>query len=309
MLSLEEVLEEQRALDRLCADRTLETVELFEWNAFYGHAAILKAITGLPVDRPLFVTLPHGVTFLGRPNAAELHANIGTAYSYQREYDEALSIGGARMVIRGAAPFTYLPHLLGPAPAHRSGVLYFPSHSTRYTTVEAGYDRLAEMLCALPAHLGPVRVCCYYMDVLRGHHRPFLERGIPVYSAGHQYDPLFLVRLWHLMSMHRHVMSNAHGTHLAYAMFAGCSFTFLDTPDARYVAAPGYEDWVITAPPAFKTLHDQLFADGRTCDDVASRAAAVDLIGAARQLPPERLRQLLVAADRREQLRRSAGVV
>lgn len=303
MLTRDDVLREQQALDRLCEDRTLDTIELFEWNAFYGHAAILKQAAGLPADRPLFVTLPHGVTYSGYPNAAETSARIATAYSYQREYDSALSHNGTRAVIRGSSPFTYVRHLVEAPPTRRDGVLYFPSHSTRFTTAEAEYDQIADALLRLPAHLGPVRVCCYYMDVLRGHHLPFLERGLPVVSAGHQYDPLFLVRLWHLLTMHRHVYSNAHGTHLPYALFSGCSFTFLSAGAVRTHAQPGYEDWYVATPPAYRVMFDRLFPEGMMRDDAAARDTAVDLIGAARELSRDHLRSYLLMAERRELLR------
>jgi hypothetical protein len=299
MLTREQVLHEQRDLARLCADRPVPTVELFEWNAFYGHAAVLKAAAGLPADRPLHLTLPHGVTFLGRPNAAEAGAPIATAYSYQREYDEALSRDGTRAVIRSAAPLCYVRDIVGAPPASREGVLYFPSHSTRFSTADAEYDRIAEMLLGLPSHLGPVRVCCYYMDILRGHHQPFLDRGIPVYSAGHQYDPLFLVRLWQLLRMHRHVYSNARSTHLAYAMYTGCSFTFLSAGNVQHHTEPGYEDWVITIPQQFQSMLESLYADGVTRDDATARATATDLIGASRKLSTVQLRACLLAAERR----------
>lgn len=309
MLTLAEVLHEQRALDRLCADRALQSVELFEWNAFYGHADVLKAAAGMPADRPLFVTLPHGVTFGGQPNAAEAGAAVATAYSYQREYDEALSRGGRRAVIRGAAPFAHVRHLVPAPPAQRDGVLFFPSHSTRFTTAEAEYDRMAQELAALPASLGPVRVCCYYMDILRGHHLPFLERGLSVYSAGHQYDPRFLVRLWHLLTMHAHVFSNSYGSHLPYALFSGCSFTYWPIGTVNNRADAGYEDWCVPTPPVFAEMLSRQFPAGVTRSDLASRLAAVDLIGAHRELSREQLRGCLDAAERRAHVYSAASAI
>jgi hypothetical protein len=307
MLTREAAWHEQRDLLRLCAERQDDALELFPWNGFYGHAAILKAVTGLAADRPLFVTLPHGVTYRGTPNQAETSADIATAYSYQREYDGALSLNGYRALIRGAAPFTYVPDLVGSASGARAGTLYFPSHSTRFSTADAEYDVIADQLARLPASCGPVRACCYYLDILRGHHRPFLERGIEVVSAGHQLDPLFLLRLWHLLTSHDHVMSNSHGTHMAYAMFAGCSFTYWSTGNLQCRTDPGYEDWVVYAPPMYSAIFETLYADGAKRVDFAARQTALDFIGASRKLPIPLLRHALQSAERREVLRRSSA--
>ncbi len=307
MLTREAAWQDQRDLSRLCAEREADTIELFPWNGFYGHAALLKAVTGLAPDRPLCITLPHGVTYRGTPNQAETSADIATAYSYQREYDDALSRSGQRALIRGAAPFTYAPDLVGAVSGPRSGTLYFPSHSTRFSTAEAEYDIIADQLARLPAHFGPTRACCYYLDILRGHHRPFLERGIEVVSAGHQHDPLFLLRLWHLLGSHKHVMSNSHGTHMAYAMYSGCSFTYWSTGNLQCRTEPGYEDWVVYAPPSYSAIFETLFADGARRDDPAARQTALDFIGAARKLPIPLLRHALQSAERREVLRRSSA--
>lgn len=37
MLSLEETLEQQQDLDKLCGDRPLQTKEIFDSNAFYDN--------------------------------------------------------------------------------------------------------------------------------------------------------------------------------------------------------------------------------------------------------------------------------
>jgi len=301
VLTLEEVLHQQSDLERLCVDRTLTTVETNESNAFYGHADILKAVIGAPQTRPLNVTIPHGVSYAG-PNLTEANSSHATAYCFQREFDVVMSQYGARALIRSAAPFAYVPSLVPPNTARRHGTLFFPAHSTRFTSIDTAFDVMADALAALPAEWHPVRVCCYYMDVLRGHHRPFVERGIPVVSAGHMYDPAFLFRLWHLLSMHEHAASNSHGSHTPYAIAAGCSYTYMPMGEIAVTCERGYEDWWEGPRPECAALLAQAFPAHTRRPNHAVSALADDLLGIRRILPPSRLAAALVAADRRHRL-------
>lgn len=299
LLTLEEVLAQQSDLPRLCADRALPTVETNESNAFYGHADILKAVIGAPASRPLSVTIPHGVSYAG-PNLTEANSSHATAYCFQREFDDVMSQFGARALIRSAAPFVYVPTLVAAHKGTRRGTLFFPAHSTRFTSVDAEYDAMADVLAALPAEWHPVRVCCYYMDVLRGRHRPFVERGIPVVSAGHMYDPAFLFRLWHLLSMHEHAASNSHGSHTPYAIAAGCSYTYMPVGEITVTCERGYEDWWEGPRPDYAALLAQVFPPHTRRPHSAVAALADDLLGIRRILPRTRLAAALVAAERRQ---------
>jgi hypothetical protein len=314
VLTREEVWADQIDLERLCHDRALETVETNTSNAFYGHADILKRVAGVPSGRALSVTIPHGVSFAG-PNLTEAHSTHATGYSYQRELDDAMSQHGSRALIRGAAPFTYVPHLVSTAVDARRGTLYFPAHSTRFTSVDAAYDAMADVLAALPAEWQPVRVCCYYMDILRGNHRPFLKRGIPVVSAGHMYDPHFLFRLWHLLSCHERAASNSHGSHTPYAIFAGCRYSYMPIGPVTVRCERGYEDWWEGPRPDSADLLASVFPahgagdadtrDGAERGSMTASFVANDLLGLARRLTPLQLASALSAADRRQR-RRSA---
>jgi hypothetical protein len=305
MLTAAEVMREQADLERLCHDRELVTIETNISNAFYGHADILKMIAGYPASRPLSVTIPHGVSYAG-PNLTEANSAHATAYSYQREFDAIMSQSGTRALIRSCAPFAYVPQLVERAAGARAGTLFFPAHSTRFTSVETEYDEMAATLAALPMEWQPVSVCCYYMDVLRGHHKPFLERGIPVVSAGHMYDPAFLVRLWHLLSMHRHAATNSHGSHTPYAILAGCTYTYLPVGAITVRCERGYEDWWEGPRAECAALLAEVLPPGAQRTSAALLPLADDLLGVSRQLSPLRLAASLVAADRRHHVRNAA---
>jgi hypothetical protein len=304
MLTLAEVLEAQRDLDRLCADRPRRFTERYEQNEFYGHADMLKHVAGLPQNRPLHVVIPHGVG-TGQASHWDISTPAATAYSYQREYDAPLSRNGARALIQGAAPFVYLAEMLGPPPAARRGTLFFPAHTIPGIDTDAEYDSIAEMLLALPAELHPVRACIYWTDWLKGQQRPFTERGIEVVSAGHLQDPLFPWRLARLLQMHQVAASNKFGTHTFYALHLGCEYLQVQR-HPEYRAVNGREGAVV---PGNDVLYDRLyslFPQGVPVRTEQVVRLADDMLGVHRRLAPDRLRALFIAAERRARLAAAA---
>ena len=61
--TLDDVLEEKKNLDLLCADRILKTSEMFAGNAFYSNDQIIKAAAGVAGDYSLKFIIPHGIVF------------------------------------------------------------------------------------------------------------------------------------------------------------------------------------------------------------------------------------------------------
>lgn len=303
MLTLAEVLHDQRDLDRLCADRTRPFSELYEQNELYGYAAILKRVAGLPPQRPVHMVIPHGVGLNGATQW-DIGTPCPTVYSFQREYDDALSQGGNRVVIRGASP---LVHVAQAVPAHtgRHGTLFFPAHTIRTVHADVEYEPIAERLAGLPEHMRPVRICVYWADYVKGLHLPFMQRGFQVVSAGHMWDPLFAWRLAQLISMHAIVASNEYGTHTAMAVHMGAAWLHMRTP-IHYYADPGCETHMHGYDERVTQTLDTLLDRSGPITSLEASCLMDDLLGAHRVLSPEALAVALVSAERRHQLPRVA---
>jgi hypothetical protein len=234
-MDLEEVLGDQRDLVRLCADRPLNTVEIFPPNAYYGNALVLKRYAGLPPDYPLRAVVPHGVYGHQRHVwDAEIRVPLPAVLCYtahkQREYQAATR----KFVIPSAHPYLYLLRLVEKQPLpERSGTIVFPSHSSHHVTADADFEGIAESLARLSDEFLPVTVCMYWRDFNLGHHRPFAARGMRIVSAGHIFDPHFLYRLHHLCSMHRFACSDTPGSYVMLAVKSGCSFFALDPSQGK----------------------------------------------------------------------------
>ena len=149
MLTLEETLTSQSDLSQLCADRPLETDEIFCGNAFYGNDSILKAYAGLPRSYALKGVVPHGPADFSEDYVweGERAAPLPAVWCYPPYRERAYVSRTNKKVILSASPFVYVVEMLKnqPRPTRR-GTIYFPAHSTHWNTSHMDFDRLAEEL-------------------------------------------------------------------------------------------------------------------------------------------------------------------
>lgn len=225
-------LADQRDLTALCAPRPIPTPEQepYPWNAAYGHGPILKRYAGLPPDYKLKVALPHGVSY-GTTSMFVAHESVavlGYARPEERARYRAAGVHGRMWPV--ALPYVYLLDLVEAAPSERRGTIFFPPHSGPGSPITIDHARLVERLLALPPDKQPLTVCMYYEDLGFGHHAPYAEAGIPVVSAGHGYDPQFLVRLHHLCSTHEFAACSEVGSQVVYSIKSGCRWLRLHEP-------------------------------------------------------------------------------
>ncbi len=229
IISLGETLENQKDLGALCADRPFETRELFVPNDFYGIAAVIKHYVGLSQSYPIKVIVPHGVTGSTFVWSAEKEAPLPAVFAYFKESLSAYSAQTDKLVWPSPAPFLYVVEMLKSLPIpSRQGTIFFPSHSTDHVKAVADYEGLADALCRMDDRYHPITVCVYWKDFSHGHDIPFRKKGFRIVSAGHMFDPLFLVRLYHLCSLHQYASGNSIGSQIFYSVKAGCRFFFLN---------------------------------------------------------------------------------
>lgn len=236
---------EQENLDALCAPRDWARREIFLSNEYYGIASVLKRYAGYDQHRPVKAVIPHGI-YLNDHELADFERKAGLAAALvYPSYRHGLYSARGRMVeIPSAAPFVYANRLLGEHPSRR-GTLFFPAHSLPGLTAEMDFEAAAGQLEELPDSMKPVTVIMYWHDYVLGQHQPFAERGYRIVSAGHMFDPDFLLRLGYLLRTHAYAVSNAIGSHVFYSLQAGCTFRLVEMP-YRYVGSE--EDFRLKAP-------------------------------------------------------------
>lgn len=241
--TLSSVVALQDNLASLCADRPLVTPELFRLNGYYGMDRILKRYAGLPDDYHLKVALPHGPGFARTKVWRGLaHAPLPALWCYPRYLRLLYERASNKKVIVGASPFLYLLRMLDRVnQGERKGTIFFPAHSTRFLTVNDNPELMVARLQELPVEYHPVTVCMYWQDFLQGRHVPFESAGFRIVSAGHMFDPEFLVRFYYLCALHRYAASNTVASPTFYSIKAGCSFFLLDCGPVARLGPARYE--------------------------------------------------------------------
>lgn len=235
-LTLDETLAQQKDLERLCQEPPEGNVEIFHGNAFYGIDRILKTYADLPLDYSLKGSVPHGVYLAGSSVwLKEIFSSLPAAFylseHHRKNYEANLKKHQVRKRLYPiSSPFLYLIDLYKEEPKpERKGTLFFLSHSTHHITATSDYQFIIDQLKKLEPKYHPITLCLYWRDYQLGHHKPFETEGFRIVSAGHMYDPLFMPRLYHLISMHQYAAGNDISSHVFYAVKAGCSYFHIDS--------------------------------------------------------------------------------
>ncbi|MDO8881025.1 MAG: hypothetical protein Q7W44_09565 [Coriobacteriia bacterium] len=309
MLDLAQRFEaEQEDLDALCAERDWSRTELFLPNEYYGIASILKRYAGYPQQRPVKAVVPHGIYQNDHELADfERKAGLAAALVYP-QYRLGLYRDRGRMLeVPSAAPFVYAERLMSAHPP-RSGALFFPAHSLPGLTVEMDLEAAADALDALPEAMKPLTVIVYWHDYLLGRHRPFADRGYRIVSAGHIYDSEFLPRLCYLLKSHVYVISNAVGSHVFYALQAGCTVRLVEMPYRRSGSEADLRLKAPTLTDARRAAVDEiaaLFSQQVATPTQAQRRAADFYLGIEHALAPSEMKDLLQWLDRLDRFGRA----
>jgi hypothetical protein len=206
-----------------------------EW---YGIGNVVRDLAGLPRQFPLALQIHHGPHIDEAPldfyNASPLpllacRREIIPLHT-RRPGKLAMAIGTPQVHYRRMNRIERRPDA--------AGTLAFPCHSSHH--VEARFDdgAYAKALRNLPAALQPAVVCVYWRDLMAGRHRPYLDEGLRVVSAGHMFDPDFIARLYGYLPFFRYVTGNEVGTHAILALEMGIPYFHLGERP-RYVDLTG----------------------------------------------------------------------
>lgn len=293
----------ERELLALAADRRLVTSELYENNAYYGHAAVIKAHAGLPPDRPLPAAIEHGFFQDYFAWSSDYQARVPAVFApapyrfpvLARSTPKALFAIGPMLLYAKPA----LDEAALAAEKRRLGrtLLVFPAKSTHRLTAEYDLGELFGITTALTETFDTVRICLYWRDIVLGRAKPFLERGFECVTAGHMFDPQFLPRLRSFIDAADVCMGNEYGTSLLYSVLLDKPFYLHATP-VRYSAAD--QAWVThdcpDLDPTELHIRETFGVYGETITD-EQRALVHERAGLAKFRSPEAMRALIETAD------------
>jgi tetratricopeptide (TPR) repeat protein len=213
-----------REVQTLALDRDPSSPEIFSWNEWYGHARALRRYAGYPDDYPIKAVIEHGLKLIEKLEIWEAQAELPAMfvlapyrYEFVRPYTNkaCFSIGSSLL---------YSEHALteGELASERSrlgkNLLAMPVHSTHHVNAEMNLELYCQSLKELGKHFDSVQVCLYWKDINRGWIDLFVKHGFEVVTAGHMFDPDFLLRLKSILDGATVVSTNWLGTNIGYAL-------------------------------------------------------------------------------------------
>jgi hypothetical protein len=231
---------DQEKLDILCQERELITREIFSPNDYYGQAEILKSYVGLPNSYALKIVLQHGLDFSNliwdAESSAKLPIFLPPSFHRAAIYREKTSKPSIPIGFGFLYAIQQFHEQYGQTIdcSERHGTIVFPSHSTHHITAMFDFEDYAQTLENLPEKYKPIVICMYWKDFLLGHHLEYTKRGFKVVTAGHMYDPMFMLRLYDICRQFKYSTSNDIGTHLFASVKSGCCFFYAGVSDVSY---------------------------------------------------------------------------
>lgn len=282
----------------LAHPRPLVTSELHASNDFYGHARLLKRYAGVPRYRSLKAVIEHGINFQDHEWSIDLASGLPVFLVAGEERARRVSSTAACSAVAIGPLVLYAPP--GRAPSRRRVLVAFPAHSTHHVDAEYDVDNFATAVLEAAAGFDETLVCLYWRDVQRGLMETYARRGLRCVTAGHIFDPNFLIRLRCIIEEGTAVITNEVGSHLVYAVALGRPVWVTDQ-DIRYAAdaevlvrdGADSESW---PHQQFRELRD-LFADRRDELSAEQQDVVSEIGGFSSVRSPAQLASILRHAD------------
>jgi hypothetical protein len=284
----------------LARPRRLVTRELYPFNAFYGHAELLRAYAGATGAAPLKAVIEHGPTLFPNPNDLDLATHLPRyfcAAPAQARFFEAHARHGVRATAIGAL-ILYAHALAPPEPSSETRVVFFDAHSSDYATAKYDVGATAARLVELRRDFDDVVVCLYWRDVVLGRAELYRSHGLRCVTAGHMFDARFLFRLVEIILSASIVLTDQLGSHLLYALALDRPVWLEDSAVAYELATdapPG-----TLGPPKEGEMLDRataLFSRRVERIEPDQRAFAEELCGVSCVRSPSGLAELLIEVE------------
>lgn len=194
----------------------------------YGFSYVLAARCGLSAPPRSFANWVHGWIWDEAPNAESLHCaqlprEVPVVVRNAVE-QRALREEGFSRVVVGGLPFAYVEK------QHRSrhpdALLAIPPHSAEVERLSSQQQEYMDYLESARDRFDGIYVSIFHLDWNGPIHQAALARGLQVLPGARPDDANSLARTRALFDAFDQVTSNTIGSHFAYALHAGCRFSF-----------------------------------------------------------------------------------
>ena len=194
----------------------------------YGFSNILARRCGHSVVKRSFANWVHGWIWAEQPSAellacAKLPRDITVVVRNARE-KLALEQDGFRDVRIGGLPFAYIEQQH--TSRSKDALLAFPPHSAEAEKINSDQSDYLDYLGSLKNDFEVIVLSLYHLDFGGPMHLAARARGIQVVQGARPDDANSLLRMRSIFDEFEYVTSNVMGSHMLYALYCGCRFSF-----------------------------------------------------------------------------------
>jgi len=211
----------KETLEKLTAECSENTSEIFTPNDFYGHAYLLKKYCGINQEISLPGIYPHAISFRDKAWTNELKHPIPFLLLKSKLQSVVYSKYCNKPSWIIGAPNYYAVRLiedeLKEIQSDAKGALILPAHSTHHLTNNYDFNEFVKYLRDLPEIFEPITICLGWRDIQLKMHERYLKQGFECTTAGHMYDKEFFFRLVRIIASHQFAITNHVGTSAFYA--------------------------------------------------------------------------------------------
>lgn len=117
----------------------------------------------------------------------------------------------------------------------KSGSIFFLSHSTFWTHLQTDSDKVIQFINSFPPEMQPVSICMHFVDIQKNYHLPFLEKNIPVYTAGHWRNKYFIHNFFEIVKHFKFAFGNKFGSQFLYCTMIGIKSILYDDIETKKI--------------------------------------------------------------------------
>lgn len=196
----------------------------------YGFSSILARKLNMRYVPRSFANWVHGWAWWTEHTAGLLGCSDlpqDTSIIVNSEIERSAMIAeGYRNTRTGGLPFAYIEkqHNL----RNDDALLVFPPHSSESELgrLQVNQEDYFDYIESIKSDFDEVCISIHHLDLDTPMHHAALRRGFKVVRGASPFDAHGLIRVRSLLDRFKHVTSNSMGSHMLYALYAGCSFSF-----------------------------------------------------------------------------------
>lgn len=206
------------------------TSRLYEYHSLckeaflYGHLDALCTYAGIPCDkRKLYPNIEHGINFSETSVMSKNVLDVSRCIyqgTYKLNKDNNLDKYAIGPYIRYVAPLEDGGNSLKKK-INEKNLVVFPSHSYEFSKTDCNERQYVNQIIRLAKDYDNIVVCAYWNNVNDQLYQIMQANGIKIVSAGIRFDPLFIVRLKHIINYADTVAGDDLGTFIGYGYEMG----------------------------------------------------------------------------------------